>query len=92
MRADRIANPRSDCFIMAETDMTNILAQAVELDPDVLIIDSIQTVTSKLVESPPGSVSQVRERASELQRFAKEVGIPVFIIGHINKDYTIMRS
>jgi DNA repair protein RadA/Sms len=63
--------------------------QAQLLEPDVLIIDSIQTMMSSYVESPAGSVSQVRECASEFQRFAKESGVPVFMIGHINKEGSI---
>lgn len=86
MRADRLPAPRSECFIYAETNLTNVLTQANSLTPDLLIIDSIQTLYSSVLDSPPGSVSQVRECAGELQRFAKETGVPVFVIGHINKD------
>lgn len=89
MRADRLAKPISDCFIFSETSISNILMQAGILEPDLIVIDSIQTVTSALIDSPPGSVSQVRECAGELQRFAKETNIPVFVIGHINKDGAI---
>ncbi len=86
MRADRLMAARSECFIYAETNLTQILTQAISLEPDLLIIDSIQTLHSTNIESPPGSVSQVRECSGELQRFAKETGTPVFVIGHINKD------
>ncbi|MCH2044563.1 MAG: DNA repair protein RadA [Saprospiraceae bacterium] len=89
MRADRLAKPISDCYIFSETSISNILMQAGILEPDLVVIDSIQTVTSTLIDSPPGSVSQVRECAGELQRFAKETNIPVFVIGHINKDGAI---
>ncbi|MCP4438266.1 MAG: DNA repair protein RadA [Aureispira sp.] len=89
MRADRLGTRTSDCYIMSETNLTNSLMQAQILEPDLLVVDSIQTLTSPHIESPPGSVSQVRECASELQRFAKESNIPVFIIGHINKDGAI---
>ena len=86
MRADRLIPARSECFIYAETNLSHILTQANTLEPDVLVIDSIQTLHSPMLESPHGSVSQVRECAGELQRFAKETNTPVFVIGHINKD------
>jgi DNA repair protein RadA/Sms len=86
MRADRIGEPRSDCFIYTETNVSKILTQATSINPDLMVIDSIQTLVSPHVESTPGSVSQVRECAGELQRFAKETGIPIVIIGHITKE------
>ncbi|HMO39503.1 MAG TPA: DNA repair protein RadA [Saprospiraceae bacterium] len=89
MRADRISGKASDCYILTETNTTKILGHAQQLGPDVIIIDSIQTLVSPHIESTPGSVSQVRECAGELQRFAKETNIPVFIIGHITKDGSI---
>ncbi len=89
MRADRLGKSLSDCYIMADTSLANILLQAGELEPDILIIDSIQTITSAHIESAPGSVSQVRECSTEFQRFAKESSTPVFIIGHITKDGAI---
>jgi DNA repair protein RadA/Sms len=89
MRAERLGKKQSDCYLIAETNLNNILLQASQLDPDLLIVDSIQTLNSQFIESPPGSVSQVRECASELQRFAKEMNVPVFVIGHITKDGSI---
>ncbi len=89
MRADRIGNQISDCYILTETNCDKILTHANELEPDLMIIDSIQTLSSPHIESTPGSISQVRECAGVLQRFAKETNIPVFIIGHITKDGTI---
>jgi DNA repair protein RadA/Sms len=86
MRADRITKPSDSCHILCETELERILDQARLSNPDVLLIDSIQTLRSKFVESLPGSVSQIRECTSELQQFAKSTNIPVFIIGHINKD------
>lgn len=74
------------CFILTETSTQNIFKQIEELQPDVLVIDSIQTLHSAHVESTPGSVSQVRECTAELLRFAKETSTPVFLIGHITKD------
>ncbi len=89
MRADRIGGQASNCYILAETNTSKILKHAQNLKPDLLIIDSIQTLSSPHIDSMPGSVSQVRECAGELQRFAKESHIPVFIIGHITKEGSI---
>lgn len=89
MRADRIGEAQGDCYILAETNITRLLKQANDLEADMLIVDSIQTLNSPLLDSTPGSVSQVRECAGELQRFAKEMNTPVFIIGHITKQGNI---
>jgi DNA repair protein RadA/Sms len=76
----------SGCYILTETSTQNIFKQIEELEPDLVVIDSIQTLHSSHIESTPGSVSQVRECTAELLRFAKESGTPVFLIGHITKD------
>lgn len=89
MRADRIGDLRSDCYILTETNTSKILSHAQNLDPDLLVIDSIQTLSSPYIDSTPGSISQVRETAGELQRFAKETSTPVIIIGHITKEGSI---
>lgn len=90
MRADRITTGgNSECLILTETNISNVLAHAQQVQPDLLVIDSIQTLSSPIIESTPGSVSQVRECAGQLQRFAKETGISVFIVGHITKDGSI---
>ncbi|MBC8985420.1 DNA repair protein RadA [Pedobacter sp. N36a] len=90
MRAERItSNPTSDCYILTETSTQNIFKQIEELNPDLLIVDSIQTLHSAHIDATPGSVSQVRECTSELLRFAKETDTPVFLIGHITKDGAI---
>lgn len=90
MRAERItADPKSDCFILTETATQNIFKQLEELEPHLVIVDSIQTLHSTHIESTPGSVSQIRECAAELLKFAKETDTPVFLIGHITKDGTI---
>ena len=89
MRADRIGGQAANCYILTETNTTKILNQAQHLEPGLIIIDSIQTLSSPHIESMPGSISQVRECAGELQRFAKESNIPVFLIGHITKDGSI---
>jgi len=89
MRADRISRTNPHCYILTETNTTRILTHAKRLAPELIIIDSIQTLSSPYIESMPGSISQVRESAGELQRFAKETSIPVFLIGHITKDGTL---
>ncbi|MCB0661548.1 MAG: DNA repair protein RadA [Saprospiraceae bacterium] len=89
MRADRIGEQADQCYILTETNTTKILSQAQHLEPGLIIIDSIQTLSSPHIESMPGSVSQVRECAGELQRFAKESNIPIFLIGHITKEGSI---
>src|SRR5690606_25421465 len=87
MRAERIeGDTKADCYILTETATTAIFKQIVEVAPNLVIIDSIQTLYSPLLEATPGSVSQVRECAAQFLRFAKESGIPVFIIGHITKE------
>ena len=89
MRSDRIGKPNANCFILTETNTSKILSHAQNLQPDLIVIDSIQTLSSPHIDSTPGSISQVRDCAGELQRFAKETGIPVIIIGHITKDGSI---
>ncbi len=79
----------ADCYILTETSTQNIFKQIEILEPQVVVIDSIQTLHSAHIESTPGSVSQVRECTAELLRFAKETSTPVFLIGHITKDGTI---
>jgi DNA repair protein RadA/Sms len=86
MRADRIGNNNDQCYILADTSTQNIFLQAKEIEPQLLIIDSIQTLHSSRIESSPGSISQVKECTAELLRYAKENGVPVFLIGHITKD------
>lgn len=86
MRANRLGLKQDNCFILTETNTNKMLAHAQELEPQLIIADSIQTLSSPHLDSMPGSVSQVRECAAELQRFAKETNIPVFLIGHITKD------
>lgn len=90
MRAERITSqPMADCYILTETSTQNIFKQIEALEPDIMIVDSIQTLHSAHIDSTPGSVSQVRECTAELLRFAKETDTPVFLIGHITKDGTI---
>ncbi len=89
MRADRIGKLNENCFLLNETLTTGIFKQIEELDPQILIIDSIQTLYTDTLESAAGSISQIRETTAELQRFAKIADIPVFLIGHITKDGTL---
>lgn len=89
MRADRIGRVSDNCYIVTETSLENILGHIKKLSPELLIVDSIQTVASDAIESAPGSVSQVRECAARLLRYAKESGVPVLLIGHITKEGSI---
>ncbi|HUH20052.1 DNA repair protein RadA [Albibacterium sp.] len=90
MRAERIKqSSQASCYILTETATQNIFKQIEQVEPELVIIDSIQTLHSAHIDSSPGSVSQVRECTAELLRFAKESGTPVFIIGHITKEGSI---
>lgn len=86
MRADRIGITNDTCFILTETNIQNIFKQAEEIQPELLVIDSIQTLYSSQIESSPGSISQVRECTAQLLRYAKQSNVPVFLIGHITKE------
>ena len=89
LRAARIGGDDSNCMIYSETLMENIIAEAREMMPDLMVVDSVQTMYSQSVESSPGSVSQIKETAAMLLRFAKETGVPVILIGHITKEGSI---
>jgi DNA repair protein RadA/Sms len=89
MRADRIGIHNPNFYLLAETNTQTIFSEIKKLKPALVIVDSIQTLESTYIESPAGSVSQIRECAGELQKFAKETGTPVFLIGHITKDGSI---
>jgi DNA repair protein RadA/Sms len=89
MRADRLGLKNENCYLLTETNLEQILLQAKELKPELVVIDSIQTLFSSPIESSPGSISQVRECTAHLLRFAKQTAIPVFLIGHITKDGSI---
>lgn len=89
MRAERMNLKSDNCYILSETNTQLIFQQIEVLEPHLLVIDSIQTLHSKHVESTAGSVSQVRECTAEIMKFAKETGTPVFLIGHITKDGAI---
>lgn len=86
MRASRIGSLNPNCFLLTETLLESIFKYAEELEPDLVIIDSIQTIHNESIESSPGSISQIRESTAQLLRFAKQTDTPVFLIGHITKE------
>lgn len=89
MRADRIGLKNPECYILNETFTGEVFRHIGELSPELIIIDSIQTLYTDIIDSSAGSISQIRETAAELQRFAKTTNIPVILIGHITKDGTL---
>ena len=89
LRAERLGVIPDTTYILTETDTVAIFRQIEAVEPSLVVVDSIQTLTSPMIESPAGSVSQVRQTASEMMRLAKEQNIPVFLIGHITKDGSI---
>lgn len=89
MRAERITPNGDNCFILTETKTQNIFKQIQEIEPEIVIIDSIQTLHTDYIDSTAGSISQIRECTAELIKFAKETNVPVLLIGHITKDGTI---
>ena len=89
LRADRINHSNNNCFIYSESKLENIFDQAEKMGPDIIIIDSIQTLTTNSIDSVQGSITQLRSCTSELINFAKKTSIPIFLIGHINKDGNI---
>ena len=89
MRAERITPNGENCYILTETKTQNIFRQIQEIEPEIVIIDSIQTLHTDYIDSSPGSISQIRETTAELIKFAKETNIPVILIGHITKDGSI---
>ncbi|MEI6508595.1 MAG: DNA repair protein RadA [Bacteroidota bacterium] len=89
MRAERLPFTNPECYLFTEVSTQKIGKALQELEPDIVIVDSIQTLQSELIDSTPGSISQIKETAGDLIRFAKETGTPVFLIGHITKDGTL---
>ena len=89
MRADRIGINTDSCYVVSETVTQRIFEHVEAVQPDLLIVDSIQTVTTEDIESPAGSVSQIRQCTTEFQHYAKTTGVPVLLIGHITKDGTL---
>ena len=86
IRSNRINESSNDCYILSETKTQNIFSQIECLNPDLVIIDSVQTLNTDNIENSPGSVSQIKECTAEFIHFAKESNIPVFLVGHITKD------
>jgi DNA repair protein RadA/Sms len=89
MRAERIASINKDIYIYTETDAESIIQQMQQIQPDIVVIDSIQTIQTALLDSAPGSVAQIRESTYLLQQYAKKHHVPIFIVGHITKDGVI---
>lgn len=86
MRAERIGIVNTDTYLLSETEVSSIIDHTEKIKPTFLIVDSIQTMFTSKIESSPGTISQIRESAFELQQFAKKSGTPIFLIGHITKD------
>lgn len=90
LRAERLAKqPNTSCYIVSETSLEQILFHAQELKPELIIIDSIQTIATELIDSSAGTISQIRECSAALLKFAKQTNIPILLIGHITKEGTI---
>ena len=89
MRADRVGIKNENCLILTETDTKEILRHFKEVQPDIVIVDSIQTLTSPYVDATAGTITQIRETAAEMNKIAKSYQVPVFLIGHITKDGSI---
>ena len=89
LRAQRISSDNNNCYVLTETNTQQIFKQIELLEPDVLVIDSIQTLQSDFLEASAGSISQIKQSTTELMKFAKETSTPVILIGHITKDGTI---
>ena len=89
MRADRIGIDADNCYVVSETVTQRIFEHVDAVQPDLLIVDSIQTISTEEVDSPAGSVSQIRQCTAEFQHYAKQTGVPVLLIGHITKDGTL---
>jgi DNA repair protein RadA/Sms len=89
LRAERLKIENDNCYVVGETNLEQIFLHIQNIQPEVLIVDSIQTISTEMIESSPGSVSQVKECTAALLKFAKETNTPVLLIGHINKEGSI---
>ena len=89
MRADRIEHHNPTCYVVSETVTQRIFEHVAVLQPEILVVDSIQTICTENIDSSAGSISQIRECTTEFQRYAKESGVPVLLVGHITKDGTL---
>jgi DNA repair protein RadA/Sms len=86
LRAERLGGDNPQCYLLNEVNTHHILTQLTEISPDLVIVDSIQTLHTPIIDSTPGSISQIRECTAELMRYAKETSTPIILIGHITKD------
>ncbi len=86
LRSERIGSSNNECYVLAETSTQNIFQHIEKLEPQLIVIDSIQTLHTDIIESSAGSISQIRECAAEFQKYAKLTNVPVILIGHITKD------
>jgi len=89
LRAERIGIRSEQCFVLTETNTQKIFRHAQEIEPQLIVVDSVQTLQTQFVEASPGSISQIRECTSELIRYAKEMNVPIVLIGHITKEGVI---
>ncbi len=89
LRADRLGIVATSCFLLSETSLDDIFVHVAELSPNLMVIDSIQTLHTSKLEAAPGSITQVRECTGQLMQYAKQNNVPVFLIGHINKEGNI---
>lgn len=89
LRSERLGNQNPNCYVVSETSLEQLFVHAQNIKPDLLIVDSIQTITTEHIESSAGSVSQVRECATALLKYCKTTGTPILLIGHINKEGSI---
>ena len=89
LRAERVGIQSDSCYLLAETNLESLFSNAEKLRPELVVVDSIQTLYSDRLEATPGSVSQVKECTSELMKYAKQTHTPIFLVGHINKDGAI---
>ena len=88
-RANRINNDSNQCYILNETNVETIISQINTIKPELVIIDSIQTLQTDIIDSSPGSVSQIKESASQFLNYSKKTNLPIFLVGHITKDGSI---
>jgi DNA repair protein RadA/Sms len=86
MRADRIGYNNEKCYIFCETNIDQVLQHAQQIKPHLIVIDSVQTMFTEYIDSPPGAVGQIRESAARIQHYAKKNNVPVFLVGHVTKD------
>jgi len=89
MRAERLSDSNANCIVYTETSLQKILSEIQQIEPDIVVVDSVQTLFTEKVENAPGSITQIKESTADLLKMSKATGIPVFLIGHITKDGAI---